>query len=163
MYGSALAAGLIRLGNARYFLTGITLLTALGLILRAVSRLLDPFTRWRTFHGVCAEADGTGTLTVTFTDTHRLTHTAAFRSEEPGAAALRPGDSVVFAIRAENFLAGSYPEKLADAEPPGRSVLLRTEQRRYLRRELLRTAAVQAVTCGIAVAVFLLTKQFCFP
>ena len=160
---AALAAGFLRLGNLRYFLTGITLLTAAGLILRAFGKLLDPFACWRIFRGTCTQADGAGALAVTFTDGHRLTHTAAFRSDVPGAAEIRPGDAVTVAIRTEVFLAGSYPEALSDAEPPGRAILLRSEQRKRLRRELLRTAAVQAVICGIAVTVFLLTKQYCFP
>ncbi|MBQ8921143.1 MAG: hypothetical protein IJ060_03155 [Oscillospiraceae bacterium] len=157
------AAVCLRLGNLRYFLTGITLLLLVTLTLRAFGRLLDPFAQWRVFRGKIAETDGSGTLTVTFTDRNRLQHTAAFRSGEPGAAALKPGDSVRFAIRTAVFVSGEYPGSLADAEPAGRDILLRSEQKRLLRSELLRTAAVQAVICGIMLAVFLVTKRICFP
>ena len=160
---AVLFAGLIRLGNWRYFLTGFTLIAAAGLILRAVGKILDPFAKWRVFRGTCSESDGSGALSVEFTDGHRLQHSAAFRSEEPQAAQIRAGDNVTIALRTERFISGSYPAKLCDAAQAGGDILLRSEQRRLLHRELLRTVLIQAVICGIAAAVFLLTKQFCFP
>ena len=157
------AVQLLRLGNWRYVITGAALAALLGLTLRAVGRLLDPFARWRMFRGTCCETDGNGTLTVRFTDGNRVQHIAAFHSDAPQAAALQPGDSVRIALRTELFVSGNYPAALADAALAGRNILLRTEQRALLRRTLLRELLVQLVICGIALAVFLFTMHRCFP
>ncbi|MBR3267608.1 MAG: hypothetical protein IKI58_02615 [Oscillospiraceae bacterium] len=157
------AAVLLRLGNWRYFLTGLALLLLIVLWLRAFGKLLEPFAKWRIFRGICTETDGSGALTVTFTDAHRLRHTAAFRSDEPEAASLHPGDRVRIALRTEIYISGEYPAEIGNAAQAGRDILLRSEQQRILRAELLRTLAVQLLICGAVLTVFLITKRFCFP
>jgi len=160
---AAFAAAFLRLGNWRYFLTGLTLLSALYLVLRAFGKLLDPFAQWRVFSGKITETDGKGTLAVTFTDRNRLQHSAAFCSDAPEAASAKPGDSVRFAIRTSVFVSGEYPDILRDAAPESRDILLRSEQKRLLRAELLRIVAIQLAVCAAAIAAFLITKQICFP
>lgn len=163
MPDAAFAAAFLRLGNWRYFLTGLTLLSALYLVLRAFGKLLDPFAQWRVFSGIITETDGKGALAVAFSDRNRLQHSAAFFSDDPEAASAKSGDSVRFAIRTAVFASGEYPDTLRNAAPESRDILLRSEQKRLLRAELLRIAAVQFAVCAAAVAAFLITRRICFP
>ncbi|MBR6419372.1 MAG: hypothetical protein IKS42_03475 [Oscillospiraceae bacterium] len=156
----------LSLGKWRYFLTGLPLAVLLGLIVRALGKLAEPFGMWRRFTGTCeavSEADGRTLLTVSFQDSRRLAHTAAFYTEHPDAKSLHPGDETVIALRSEVFAAGSYAGNPAAAHENDSKVLLRAEHRAWLRRTLLRVLIRELLLVGAALGVFLFAMHFCFP
>lgn len=153
------------LGKERYLITGIAFAVLLGMLCRAGGKLFSHFGRRICFTGTCTAAAAAAQQTavaVQFTDSSRLTHTAAFRTSAPEAASLHPGDRAAVAIRTEIFASGEYPEMLADARANG-DILLRSEYRRTLAAALLRELIVQLICCGIALAVFLIAMHICFP
>jgi len=158
-----LSANAIRLDNLRYFATGITLLIAAGLILRALDRLTGIFACWCVFHGKCCACDGNGTLAVSFRDRNQLSHTAAFFSEDPASGSIRVGDDVVIALKRTYFISGDYPASLAEASSAGKNILLRSEQKKMLRKKFVTELLKQTVLCGIAAAAFLMVMKYYFP
>lgn len=149
----------------RYLLTGIPAFILFGLLCRFMGRCITPFGEWVTFSGECLSAEQTeqGTLLrVRFYDRHRLSHTAALLTDHPSAKQLQPEDTVGIAIRAKAFVAGEYPD--TTPEPPSaRTVYLRAEQKKLLRRALLHECLIGVLSCGIAFAVLYIAMQFFFP
>lgn len=153
---------LVSLGKWRYFITGTAFAILFGLICRACGKLLEPFGIWRRFSGTCTDAvpqDGRTAVTVTFADSRRVSHTAAFLTEEPFSA----GSDVQIAIKAEVFAAGAYPQTLAQAAEAGGDLITGHAYRRWIRNTLFRELALQLVICGIALAVFIAAMRICFP
>lgn len=153
---------LASLGKWRYVITGTAFALLFGLFCRACGKLLAPFGIRRRFSAVCTAAEpqnGKTAVTVTFTDSRRITHTAAFLTEEPVAA----GSELQIAVRAEVFASGVYPQSIAQAAEAGSDVITGNAYRKQLRNTLLRELAVQLLICGIALAVFVAAMRICFP
>ena len=150
------------LGKWRYFIAGSALAVFLGLLIRTCGRVLAPLGERRVFTGKVTEAQqrsGRTALTVAFTDDRRLSHTAAFLSDEPAEA----GAEIRFAIRAELFASGEYPQKLADAEKAGSDILSCRAHKSLLRRRICREMILGLLLSGIALGAVILAMKFCFP
>ena len=156
-----MAAGffMLELGKWRYFITGALLLLLFGLCCRAIGRVLAPFGVWRVFSGTLTESDGRRVCAV-FTDAHRLQHTAAFLL--PEETVLPPETPLKFAIRAEVFSAGTYPQTLAAADS-SQDILPYSAYRAWCRRTVLGILLRELIFCGIALAAFLVSMRICFP
>lgn len=162
---ATLCAILRSLGKWRYLLTGVPIAAAFGLLCRNIGKLAEPAAQWYCFTGECTAATPTseGTqLRVCFSDRHRLSHDVMFCTPHPHAAALQAGDTVSIAIRREIFIAGSYPANTPEPQA-ARSVYLRVEQKRFVRRALLRILVLGVCECGISISIALLAMHFCFP
>ncbi len=148
----------------RYLLTGIATVLLLGLFCRFLGRMIAPFAQWVTFRGTCIHAEQTpqGTLLqIQFQDRNRLNHTAAFLTEHPHGAAVHPDDTVQIAMRAKVFAAGEYPD--TTPEPiHARSIFLAAEQKKLLRRALLKELLAGILSCGTAFALFYLAMRHFF-
>ncbi len=161
-----MAMMLLSIGKWRYFLAGLALAVFLGLLCRAAGRLMQPFSEWRIFRGICRETapqNGSTAVAVDFTDHRQLSHTAAFCTAHPAAAKLQKGDPVQIAVQRTVFAAGDYPQSLPDARRASGGILLRQEQRRLISIAFLRILCRQILLCGGALAVFLIVMQVCFP
>lgn len=153
-------------GRWRYFLTGLPLAVLLGMIVRALGKLAEPFGMWMRFSGICetvTETDGQYTLCVRFQDRRRLTHTAAFRTAHPSAANIRAGEQVSFAVRTELFTAGSYAQTADAAHENDGGFLLRAAHRTWLLRTIGAVLLRELLLCTAALVVFLLAVYLCFP
>lgn len=158
------AALLLMSGIWRYLIPGTALAVLSGLVCRTFGKLLALPAQWRRFTGTCTETvqeNGKTAIAVQFTDGHMLQHTAAFCLPEPAASAVRRGDSVRFAMRAEAFSSGSYPQCTADASAAD-GILSDTAFRRMRLRETCRVLLSQTVLCGIALAAFMIAMKLCF-
>lgn len=148
----------------RYLLTGIATVLLLGLFCRFLGRMFAPFAEWVTFSSTCIHAEQTpqGTLLqVQFQDHNRLNHKVAFLTKHPSAAALQSDDPVKIALRAKVFSAGEYSD--TTPEPfHARNVFLAAEQKKLLRRALLKELLVGILSCGTAFALFYLAMRHFF-
>ena len=158
----AAAMMLISLGKWRYLITGTAFALLFGLICRAGSRLLAPLQIWRRFSGTCTAVTPAGTqmaVTVEFQDRRRIRHTAAFLTDEPVSV----GETLRFALKADAFSAGAYPQDAAHAAEAGEDLLTNRAYHRRLRNILLRELLLQTVTCGIGLALCYAAVRICFP
>lgn len=150
------------LGKWRYFISGSMIALLFGVILRSISRLTAPFGERCVFTGTVTDTRQIGektALTVDFSDSRRLHHTAAFLSELPAET----GSELRFAVRREAFAAGTYPQTLADAEKAGSDILSYRAHKALLRRQFLRSLGIGLCSCGITFLLFLAAMKYCFP
>ena len=153
-------------GKARYLISGLAFAFLIGAVMRAFGRLAGAGGIWRGFSGEClaTELHGDKTaLLVRFQDANGLSHRAAFLSAHPAAQALVAGDIVHFSVALSRWRAGTLPGELPHAQEAGRDILLRAECRSVRLRAFGREFLRQALTCGAALAVFLLAMHWCFP
>ncbi|MBQ4346649.1 MAG: hypothetical protein IJC75_05875 [Oscillospiraceae bacterium] len=148
----------------RYLLTGIATVLLLGLFCRFLGRMITPFAEWVTFRGTCTHREQTpqGTLLVVqFQDHNRLSHKAAFLTAHPSAAGLQPEDTVKIAMRTKVFAAGEYSD--TTPEPlHARNIFPAAEQKKLLRRTLLKELLVGFLSCGAAFVLFYLAMKHFF-
>lgn len=151
------------LGKWRYFLSGAAFALLFGLVCRASGRLLMPLGVWRCFSGVCTGSEpqnGKNAVAVQFSDSRRVTHTAAFLTDDEVPAA---GEEMRIALRAEVFASGAYPQELRKAAEAGGDIITGRAYRRWLRHTILRELCVQLLCCGAALALFVVVMRICFP
>ncbi len=151
----------LSLGYGRFLLTGIFFAIWFAAMLRFAGRLTAPFHAWKCFRGKCIDAqqqNGRTAATVQFSDTNRMTHTAAFLTDE----ALKPDQSVRIAIRAAVFFAGLYPQTLAEADSAGEDILTSGAFIRLMRRILCKELLIGLLTSGAAFAALAVVMWQCF-
>ncbi len=157
---------MLRLGKMRYLITGAAIALLFGLICRGISRVLHPLTVWQRFTGTLTAAErreNDTVLTVTFTDSRRLQHTAAFPAVLPAHQKLQDGTAIRFAMQRTLFESGSYPQHAADASDAAGKILLADAWKRLIFRQILRELMIQL---GIWLAAALLCAaavRICFP
>ena len=150
------------LGKWRYFITGSAIVLLFGMLIRACGRVLSPLGERRVFSGKVIEMqpqDGKNAVVAAFSDDRRIRHTAAFLSDAPAEI----GAEIRFAIRAELFASGEYPQKLADAEQAGSNIVSYRAHKSMLRRQIMKELLVGLMSCGIALGLVILAMKRCFP
>lgn len=150
------------LGKWRYFITGSALVLLFGMLIRVCRRVLSPLGERLVFSGKVIEMqsqDGKNAVVASFSDGRRIRHTAAFLSDEPAEI----GAEIRFAIRAELFAAGEYPQQLADADKAGSNIVSYRAYKTMLRRQITKELLIGLMLCGIALCLVILAMKLCFP
>lgn len=149
------------LGKWRYFITGSTIALLFGLVIRAISKLTAPLGERRVFRGTVTEilpAEDKTALKVSFLDAHGISHTAAFFSDAPAEI----GTELRFAMNAELFASGNFPQKTADITASD-GIYSLSVHRKLLRRQMMRAFFSGMLSCGLAAVLFVAAMKLCFP
>ena len=117
---------MIRLGTMRYLITGASIALLFGAVCRGIGRLMQPLTLWQCFTGTLTAAERRRhdtVLTVTFTDSRRMQHTAVFPAVLPEASVLHAGMQIRFAMQRALFESGAYPQDAVHASDAAGRIL----------------------------------------
>ena len=157
---------MLRLGKMRYLITGAAIALLFGLVCRGLGRILHPLTVWQRFTGTLTAAERREhdtVLIVTFADSRRLQHTAAFPAVLPTDQTMQAGMNIRFAMQRTVFEAGSYPQNAADASDAAGIILLANAYQKMLRRQILRELIIQLVIWLAAALLCAAAVRLCFP